>query len=133
MKNGDILTAYETLQRISANPDLKFNVAVGYILAKNKEKLRQEAMIIYDMRRKIILEYGKIDGKEIIVSKEHVDDVNKKIEELMEIENNIELWQIPIDLIEKYELNMEDIEGIKDLIQPFQFTELPISEEKTDD
>ena len=40
MKNGDILTAYETLLRLSSNPDLKFNVALGYTLARNKEKLR---------------------------------------------------------------------------------------------
>lgn len=121
MKNGDVLTAYKTLQRISSNPELKFNVAVGYVLARNKEKLRQESTIIYDMRRKILLEYGEINGNEITVPKEYIDDVNQKINELMNIENDVQLQQIPIELIEKYELNMEDIEGLKEMIQSFEF------------
>lgn len=125
MKNGEVLTAYETLQRISSNPELKFNVAVGYILAKDKELLRQEAMIIYDMRRKIIMEHGQIEGKDITVPKEFIDEVNQKIDDLMEIENDIKIRQIPIDLIDKYELTMEDIEGLKNLIQPFLLTDTP--------
>ena len=132
MKNGDILTAYETLQRISNNPDLKFNIAVGYILAKDKEILRQEAVIIYNMRRDIIMEHGKLDGKEIIVPNEYVEEVNQKINDLMNIENDVKLKLIPIDLLDKYELSMDDIDGLKDLIQPFEFTGPPIIEEKTD-
>lgn len=128
MTNGDVLTAYETLQRISNNPELKFNIAVGYILAKNKEILRKEAMIIYNLRRDIILEHGEIKDKEIIVSNEYIDEVNQKIEDLMNIENDVVLKQIPIDLIDKYELNMEDIDGLKNIIQPFEFTGPPISE-----
>ena len=133
MKNGDVLIAYETLQRISSNPALKFNVAVGYILAKNKEILRQEAMIIYDMRRKIIMEHGKVDGNEITVPSEFIDEVNQKIDDLMNIENDVKIRQIPIEFIDKYELNMEDIEGLKNLIQPFEFTGPPITEEEKTD
>ena len=91
LKNGDILTTFETLQRISDNPDLKFNVALGYMLARNKEKLRPEAVIIYDMRREIIMEHGRIEDKDIIVPGEYVDEVNKKIEELMNIETDVEI------------------------------------------
>ena len=95
---------------------------------KNKVKLRDEATIIYDMRKKIILEHGTPEGKDILVPKEYVDDVNQKIDELMNIENDIQLQQIPIDLIEQYELNMEDIEGLMTIIQPFEFTSPPIIE-----
>ena len=61
MKNGEVLTLYETLERISRNKELKFNVKLGYIMARNKEKLRQEALIIYDQRRQILMEYGTFD------------------------------------------------------------------------
>ena len=132
MKNGDVLAAYETLQRISSDPNLKFNVALGYMLAKNKEILRQEAVIIYNMRREIIMEHGRIDGNEITVPSEYVDEVNQKIDDLMNIESDVKIKLIPIDLLDKYELNMEDIEGLKELIQPFGFTEYSIIEEKTD-
>ena len=132
MKNGDVITAYETLNRLSENRDLKFEVAVGYLLAKNKEKLRQEASLIYKMRQDIILEHGQPDGKNIIVPKEYIDETNEKIEELMNIENDIKLTQIPIDMLEHYELNMEDIDGIKEMIMPFTFTG-PAILEKTEE
>lgn len=131
MKNGDVIELYETLQRISENKELKFNVALGYAMAKNKEKLRQEATIIYKMRRDIIMEHGKIDGKDITVPAEYVDEVNKKINDLMEIENDIQLTQVPIELFSDIELNMEDIEGLSGMIQAFEFTELPVLQEKT--
>lgn len=132
MKNGDVITAYETLNRLSENRDLKFEIAVGYLLAKNKEKLRQEASLIYKMRQDIILEHGRPEGKSIIVPSEYLDETNEKIEELMNIENDIKLTQIPIDMLEHYELNMEDIDGIKEMIIPFTFTG-PITLEKTDE
>ena len=132
MKNGDVITAYETLNRLSENRDLKFEVAVGYLLAKNKEKLRQEASLIYKMRQDIILEHGRLEGKNIIVPSEYLDETNEKIEELMNIENDIQLIQIPIEKLEHYELNMEDIDGIKEMIIPFTFTG-PTILEKTDE
>ena len=128
MKNGEILTAYETLERITQNKELKFNVTVGYMLAKNKAKLKQEANIIYEQRRKILIEHGTIEGRDITVPKEFVTEINQKIEELMNIENDLDLMLIPIDLIEQYELNMEDIEGLMIMIQPFEITGSPIIE-----
>ena len=130
MKNGEVLELYETLQRISQNKDLKFSVALGYMMAKNKERLRQEAVIIYGLRRDIIMEYGRIDGKDIIVPNEYVDEVNKKVNDLMEIENDVEIMQVPINAFENLELNMEDIEGLSGMIQPFVFTGSPILQEK---
>lgn len=130
MKNGEVLELYETLQRISQNKNLKFSIALGYMMAKNKEKLRQEAVIIYGLRRDIIMEHGRVDGKDIIVPNEYVDEVNKKINDLMEIENDVEIMQVPIDAFENLELNMEDIEGLMRMVQPFKFTGPPILEEK---
>lgn len=128
MKNGDVLQAYETLNRISENKDLKFSVALGYTIIKNKEKLRQEAVIIYKMRQDIIMEHGRLDGKDIVVPNEYIDEVNKKINDLMEIENDVEITLIPIEWFDDVELNMEDIEGLSKIIQPFAFTGPPILE-----
>ena len=130
MKNGEVLELYETLQRISQNKELKFSVALGYVMAKNKEKLRQEATIIYGLRRDIIMEHGRIEGKDIVVPNEYVDEVNNKVNDLMEIENDVEITKVPIDLFENIELNMEDIEGLSGMIQPFRFTGTPILQEK---
>ena len=126
MKNGEVLELYETLQRISSNKDLKFSVALGYTMAKNKEKLRQEAAIIYGLRRDIIMEHGRVDGTDIVVPNEYVDEVNKKVNDLMDIENDVEIILVPIDAFDDLELNMEDIEGLMKMVQPFGFTGPPI-------
>lgn len=130
MKNGEVLNMYQTLTRISNNPNLKFGVALGYTMAKNREKLRQEATIIYQMRQDIIMEHGRLDGKDIIVPNEYVDEVNKKVNELMELENDVNVIQVPVELFDTIELSMEDIEGLSGMIQPFGFTGPPVYEEK---
>ena len=122
MKNGDVINLYEALQRISENKDLKFSVVTGYILAKNKEILRQEAIIIYDLRRKIIMEHGELEGKDITVPKEYVNEVNKKIDELMNIENNVKIDFLSIEAFENCEMNMEDIEGLIPMLYPVVWT-----------
>lgn len=123
MKNGEVLNLYETLERLSKNYELKFNVRVGYIMARNKEKLRQEAIIIYDQRRKIIMEHGTLDkDNNIIVDKQYIDETNQKINELMEIENPIKIDLVPPDEFENNMMNLTDIEGLIPMIMPFMFT-----------
>ena len=127
MKNGEVIELYEALKRISENKDLKFNVKLAYIMAKNKEKLRQEAVLIYDMRRKIVMEHGQVDGQDIIIPKEYVDEVNKKINELMDVENDVEIIQVPTSAFGDQELNLEDMEGLMNMIfiEPLVSTSLP--------
>ena len=116
MKNGEVIELYEALKRISENKDLKFNVKLAYIMAKNKEKLRQEAVLIYDMRRQIIMEHGRIEDKDIIVPSEYVDEVNRKINELMDVENDVEIIQVPTSAFGDQELNLEDMEGLMKMV-----------------
>ena len=54
----------------------------------------------------------------------------KKVNELMEIENDVEIILVPIDAFKDLELNMEDIEGLMRMVQPFRFTGPPILQEK---
>ena len=133
MKNGEVLTLYETLEKISRNKELKFNVRLGYIMARNKEKLRQEALIIYEQRRQILMEYGTFDKNgDIIVPKDSLADTNKKINELLEIENKVEIDLLPIDAFEEQEMNMEDIEGLMPMLYvPIQTGPPIFEDEKT--
>ena len=132
MKNGEVIELYETLNNLCNDPTLKLSVPVGYMFAKNKERLRQEAVVIYNERRKIIMEHGKLEGQDIIVPKEYLGEVNQKIDDLMNVENDVQVQQIPIDLLERYEFTMKDIEKLVPIIRPFQFTGPSILEEKTD-
>ena len=118
MKNGEVIELYEALNRICAQKDLKLKVSLGYTLLKNKEKLYPEAKIIYDMRQKILMEYGTRDKNgDIVVLRENIDEVNQKINELMDIDNLVDIIKISFEDIENYELNIEDIEGIRYMIK----------------
>ena len=118
LKNGEILELYETLSRLSQNKELKLKVSLGYKLLKNKEQLYPSAKIVYELRQKILNDYGTRDKDgNIIVLKENIETVNNQINELMNFENFIDIVEISLDELEPYELNMEDIEGIRYIIK----------------
>ena len=70
------------------------------------------------MRQKILMEYGTKDKNgDIIVLRENIDEVNQKINELMDIDNLVDIIKISFEDIKNYELNIEDIEGIRYMIK----------------
>lgn len=70
------------------------------------------------MRQKILMEYGTKDKNgDIVVLRENIDEVNQKINELMDIDNLVDIIKISFEDIEDYELNIEDIEGIQYMIK----------------
>ena len=70
------------------------------------------------MRQNILMQYGTRDKNgDIVVLRENIDEVNQKINELMDIDNLVDIIKIPFEDIENYELNIEDIEGIRYMIK----------------
>ena len=127
MKNGEILELYEALNRISQNKDLTFKIRVSYAMAKNKNLLAPEVKVIYELRRKILLEFGEAkENGDIVIPKENIDKANEKILELMNIENDIYINKVSIDMLDENELNIEDIEGLQYMIYIPRATELTI-------
>lgn len=129
MKNGEVLKLFNALENISSNPNLKFNFTVGYALAKNRELLRTEAEIIYSLRKKIFNEFGKIgENGDLVIPKENIDQVNSKINELMEVENSVQILSIPITAFEESEekINLEDMTGLSYMIYIPEYTSEPI-------
>ena len=70
------------------------------------------------MRQNILMQYGTKDKNgDIIVLRENIDEVNQKINEIMDIDNLVDIIKISFEDIENYELNIEDIEGIRYMIK----------------
>ena len=70
------------------------------------------------MRQNILMQYGTKDKNgDIIVLRENIDEVNQKINELMDIDNLVDIIKISFEDIENYELNIVDIEGIRYMIK----------------
>lgn len=133
MTNGEVLKLYEALEHISSNQDLKFNIRIGYALAKNREILRSEAKVILELRQKVFLKYGEPNDKgEIIVPKAKVDALSKELDELMGIENNVKIVYLPIDAFDDVEdkLSLDDISGLSYMIFMLEYTGEPIEKQE---
>ena len=129
MKNGEVLKLYETLSEIANDPSRKFNIRVTYIFAKNRQILRNEAAIIYNTRRQVLNEYGDIDKDgNLIIPKDKIDEINIKINDLMEMENNIQIQQMSINWLEGYELSVEETDALLPILQEPLRTGPPIKD-----
>lgn len=129
MTNKEILKLNETLNRLMMNRDLKFNVRVGYLFAKNRALIQQDVQLIDDIRQKILREFGTVqDNGDIVVPKENFKIVQDKLNDLMNVEIELPLVQIPVDEFEAIELPLEDINGLKPIIMDFEYTSGPIYE-----
>lgn len=116
MKNGEIMEVYEAISEILRDKSLVLPVGVGFAFAKTKKALRDEAITIDDERSKIIYRYGTLKDGEWYVDKDKIDDCNREIGELMEIENDVKVWPVPIDVIEGIEMRADLIDKIMPLI-----------------
>ena len=103
------------------NRDLKFNVRVGYLFAKNRALIQQDVQLIGDIRQKILREFGTVqDNGDIVVPKESFKVVQDKLDDLMNVEIELPLVQIPVDEFEEIELPLEYIDGLKPIIMDFE-------------
>ena len=124
MKNGEILNLYEALTQLT---EQKFNVKVSYLFAKNKQVLKSDAQLIYETRQKILLEYGTVEENgDIIIPREKIDEVNQKINELMEVETHIGIDKIPLSWLDNYELSIDCIEALMPMLLGPVYTSEPI-------
>lgn len=127
MKNSEILKLYEALCHIADDPTQKFNVRISYIFAKNKEKVRPEAMLIYRTRRNILSEYGKTEENgDIIIPKDKIEEVENKLNELMDIESDLSIDQLSIFDLERYELGVEMVGALMPMLYEPIMTGPPI-------
>lgn len=135
MKNRDILKLYETLNRLMMDSDKKFSVRLGFMLMKNRALIESDAKLIMEMRNKLLRQYGELqENGDIVIAKDKVDEIQKKLDDLMDIDVDMVLAQVPIEEFEEIELPLDDINGLSPLIMDFMYTSGPIFEnEKTEE
>ena len=117
MTNGELLRLYETLDKLIQNHDYKFTVRIGYLLAKNRAAIRDDAAMIYTARQNIMLENGELkDNGDIIIPGDKVQEVQKQVDELMKIDVNVVISPINIDEFNE-SLPLEEIEGLMPILE----------------
>jgi len=116
MKNKDIVKLYETICKIIDDKEIKIGVKDSYTLIKNKHEIENSYNSIIEMRKNIILEYGEEDDGEVKIPKERMEELNSKLNELNNIENEIKLFHISINGLESYNIPMEYIDGLYEIL-----------------
>lgn len=116
MTNKQVIDLYNGLCKLEEKK-IQLPIIVGYGLAKDKTLLEEEVKLIYNFQHKILLKYGNYNNeKDIIVPKEKVDEANKELEELLNMENGIELVQIPITAFKDLQFTLEEMKALQYII-----------------
>lgn len=115
MKNKDIFKLYEGLCKLE---QMKFKPKTTFILTKDKLQLEPLYKIIIECQRQIWERYGdKSDDGSITIPNERIEEANKAMEDLMELDNEISLDKIGIEDFGEETISMELLEKLMNIIK----------------
>lgn len=117
LKNEQIVELYEALEKITSDKEQVLSVGLAYKLLRAKQLLKEEAQLIYTLKKQIWLKYGTIDeDKQISIAKEQLQDVVTEISLLYGLEVDIDIPTVKLSELDGLGLNLEEIDGLKYMI-----------------
>ncbi|HAT4339395.1 TPA: DUF1617 family protein [Clostridium perfringens] len=122
MTNKEILEKVNVLGEITAR---KLPVKVSYAIGKNISKVERELKLYNKERQKLIEEYClkeddgtlKITEGNYDIDPKRLEDFNKEINELQEIEVEIDIHKFNIELLNGYEMSPGELMCIDFMIE----------------
>ncbi|AMN31766.1 DUF1617 family protein [Clostridium perfringens] len=122
MTNKEILEKVNVLGELTAR---KLPVKVSYAIGKNISKVERELKLYNKERQKLIEEYClkeddgtlKITEGNYDIDPKRLDDFNKEINELQEIEVEIDIHKFNIELLDGYEMSPGELMCIDFMIE----------------
>ena len=118
LTNFQVLTLYPALASLRDDKDLKLPVRVGYKLLRNIELLSSSYETIQKMRDEIVIKYGDlIDDKGTYqVPPEKVEEANKELNDLAQVEAEYNILPIELKQIEDLPLSLDSLNSIYEII-----------------
>lgn len=117
MKNSEIFVLYDSLNELSQKNDVKLPAKIGYICLKNKNLLEPYYKTISESRDKIVQEYIEKDEEgNMRVPEDKIEEANNKLQEILDIEEDIDLQKINIKDIEDESLPMDILNGLMPIL-----------------
>ncbi|WP_305153814.1 hypothetical protein [uncultured Clostridium sp.] len=124
LKNERIVNSINILGELN---NARLPIKVAYAITKNINKIDSELKAYNEEKAKLIDKYGEKDkeGKlkadeygNVTLKKEHIEDWNKDIKELLSIENEIEIHMIQLDdlLNSNYDISPAELSAIEFMI-----------------
>lgn len=102
MTNNEIYTINSNLMDVfkEENNTYYFSAKINFLIQKNKKNIMDAAIHIEKVRIEIINKYKNEEGQ---IPSDKIDEVNKELNDLLNIEQEVTIYKIPF----------EDLEGIE--------------------
>ena len=102
MTNNEIYTINSNLMDVfkEENNTYYFSAKINFLIQKNKKNIMDAAIHIEKVRIEIINKYKNEEGQ---IPSEKVNEVNKELNDLLNLEQDVYIYKIPF----------EDLEGIE--------------------
>jgi hypothetical protein len=113
--NLEAINYYNSLQSLSEeDKTTQLPVKLAYAVVRNSKLLEPIAIDTVDIRQKILAKYGQPqdDGESYKILPDKIEYVNKEIDSLFEIENDVNLLTFPLDSLGDCELSINSMEAL---------------------
>ena len=119
MTNNDIYNlALGLINAKFEESDIYIPAAINFVIQKNKMALLEIAEEVEKNRIAIIQHYGEVkDDGTYIIPTEKIDKANNELKELLDIEQEIKLYQFKVDMLESVQLTYAQMEAIMFMIE----------------
>lgn len=117
MTNEDIITTINQLANFKRSKN-KNPVKLMYLINRNLEHLKSAAKPFEDSRQEILSKYCEIRRSGEVVPLEGKKEIaESELKELLEIEIEVDIYQIPLKDIEEIELSGDEFDAIDFMIE----------------
>lgn len=117
--NKQIFEYSEELEKAFCEDTRYFPARINFYIQKTAHSLKQAKEEIEETREKIILNYGKYDAETgyCEVLPQNIKIVNKEISDLMNLEQEISLYTLPLSWLDEMEFSIPQINALMFMIK----------------
>jgi hypothetical protein len=119
LNNYQIYNYANSLQGIFENKDLYIPVKANFLMQKNIGVIAAAAQEIEKSRMEIAQHYGEIDesGRQYIIPAEKMEEANKELSDLFNIEQELDIRTFDIDALGSAEFSPAQMQAIMFMIE----------------
>lgn len=131
--NDEIYFLSKTLsEAFEGEEDKLFPAKIIYLIQKNKESLFPIALDIEESRLNILSKFDiDINGENVTIPNEKIEEINKELASILEMEQEVDIYLIEYDDLDKLELTQKQMDALMFMVEnPFDIIEAEEEEEE---
>lgn len=117
LTNREIFTIGNAFEGAFQNDERYLPAKINFKIEKNKKNILDKMNEIEESRIKVIREFGEEKDGQIQIPNEKVEEVNKEIAELFDIEQEINIFMVLFEDIENLEFTSAEMSALLFMIE----------------